>query len=110
MQPVCAQLVCLRYWVRMERQGLHGLCEDAGMPLQTAEGSLSKEGHPEDDQELCIVCWEKLREVIFCHCMHMVHFLPCSPPPRMRARQPDVAMLLAHQRQHDVTDCLADNC
>ena len=25
-----------------------------------------------DEEDLCIVCWEELREVIFYHCMHMV--------------------------------------
>lgn len=27
-----------------------------------------------DNEELCIVCWERLRDVIFRHCMHMVRF------------------------------------
>ena len=26
----------------------------------------------QDDEDLCVVCWERAREVIFYHCMHMV--------------------------------------
>lgn len=68
------------------REGLHGYCEDAGMPLQMAEASLLKEQHQDDDDELCIVCWEKAREVIFFHCMHMVR--SCQSPTSEDAHIP----------------------
>ena len=29
-----------------------------------------------DDDELCIVCWESVREVVFYQCMHMVRSSP----------------------------------
>ena len=33
---------------------------------------LSEEEEEPDEDHLCIVCWENLREVVFYHCMHMV--------------------------------------
>ena len=32
------------------------------------------EDKDQDEDDLCIVCWEQMREVIFYHCMHMVRF------------------------------------
>ena len=46
-------------------------CEDVTMCLQTAQANLFQEDR-DDVDDLCIVCWEKVREVIFYHCMHMV--------------------------------------
>ena len=46
------------------------------MCLQVAAANSSEEGD-QDDDDLCIVCWEKMREVIFYHCMHMVR--PLQP-------------------------------
>ncbi len=46
------------------------------MCLQVAEAGSFKE-EDQDDDDLCIVCWENMREVIFYHCMHMVR--SCSP-------------------------------
>ena len=40
------------------------------MCLQATKAERFKEEDQEDD--LCIVCWEELREVIFYNCMHMV--------------------------------------
>ena len=41
------------------------------MFVQAAKiGSYKEED--QDDDDLCIVCWEKAREVIFYNCMHMV--------------------------------------
>ena len=56
------------------------------MCLQVAEAGSFKE-EDQDDDDLCIVCWENMREVIFYHCMHMVR--SCSPsllmlPPHKR--------------------------
>ena len=44
------------------------------MCLQGANmADLSEEEDEEpDDEDLCIMCWEELRKVIFYHCMHMV--------------------------------------
>ena len=39
--------------------------------LQASALNLSEE-KDQDDDGLCIVCWEEVREVIFYHCMHMV--------------------------------------
>ena len=52
-------------------------CDDARMCLQMAKVNLSEQH--EDDEELCVVCWEKAPEVIFCHCMHRVR--SCNPEP-----------------------------
>ncbi len=48
------------------------MCKDAGMCLQAAKADISEGGHQDDDDELCIVCWEEMREVILCPSMHMV--------------------------------------
>ena len=42
------------------------------MCLQVEKADLPDGNNHNDDDDLCIVCWENLREVIFCHCMHMV--------------------------------------
>ena len=39
--------------------------------LQAATADLSEEDD-QQDENLCIVCWEQLREIIFYQCMHMV--------------------------------------
>ena len=52
--------------------------------LQVGAAELSEEV-ARDDDDLCIVCWEELREVVFYHCMHMVRscssavFFICHP-------------------------------
>ena len=46
-------------------------CGDAGMCLQAAEFNLSQ-GEEHEDDEVCVVCWERPREVIFYRCAHMV--------------------------------------
>ena len=46
--------------------------------LQTARADVSNESR--DDDDLCIVCWEQVREVIFYHCMHMVRSCGMCPP------------------------------
>ena len=43
-------------------------CESAGMCMQAP----LHENKDHDEEDLCIVCWERLREVIFYNCMHMV--------------------------------------
>ncbi len=48
------------------------LYDDAGMCLQAAKADFAAEGDRDDDEELCVVCWERAPEVIFYHCMHMV--------------------------------------
>ena len=47
------------------------VCGNANACLQATP---SFEEDDKDDEDLCIVCWEQLREVIFYHCMHMVRF------------------------------------
>ena len=40
----------------------------------------------QDEDDLCIVCWENMREVIFYNCMHMVRsrsFHSSTMPPSM---------------------------
>ena len=57
--------------VEVRRRKHYRACADAGMCLQATAVDSSEEGD-QDDDDLCIVCWEKLREVIFDNCMHMV--------------------------------------
>ena len=46
--------------------------QEISFALQAATNAdLSEEEEP-DQEDLCIVYWEQMREVIFCHCMHMV--------------------------------------
>ena len=40
--------------------------------VQPANSESCTKGEDQDDEDLCIVCWEREREVIFCDCMHMV--------------------------------------
>ena len=46
--------------------------KEDGMCLQMAKASLRKEAHQNNDEKLCVVCWDRAREVIFYYCMHMV--------------------------------------
>ena len=48
------------------------------MCLQAAKTDRPADEDP-DDEDLCVVCWEKLREVILFNCMHMVR--PGIPDP-----------------------------
>ncbi len=32
----------------------------------------AQQGSEDDDEELCVVCWEQAREIIFMNCGHMV--------------------------------------
>ena len=82
---------------------------DAGMCVQTAKADLS-EKEDRDDEDLCVICWEKAREVIFYSCMHMV-----------RLKTPDMANIssivlvfclsaicrYAQSRSHCRTGCCA---
>ncbi|CAL5223067.1 g5525 [Coccomyxa viridis] len=45
---------------------------------QVEEADLPNEDNHKDDDDLCIVCWEQLREVIFCNCMHMCTCQSCA--------------------------------
>ena len=47
---------------------------------------LSEEDQPDNDEELCIVCWEEARQVVFYQCMHMVR----SAISKLLMCQPDV--------------------
>ncbi|CAL5227133.1 g10044 [Coccomyxa viridis] len=49
----------------------------AHQPAQATAVDSSEEGD-QDDDDLCIVCWEKLREVIFDNCMHMCTCQSCA--------------------------------
>ena len=42
------------------------------MQAANADELLSGE---EADDDLCVVCWENVRKVVFCHCGHMVRLL-----------------------------------
>ena len=42
------------------------------MSLQAAQAATAEGDDQGDDEELCVVCWEREREVIFYQCMHMV--------------------------------------
>ncbi|CAL5227135.1 g10046 [Coccomyxa viridis] len=49
----------------------------AHQPAQATAVDSSEEGD-QDDDDLCIVCWEKQREVIFYNCMHMCTCQGCA--------------------------------
>ena len=44
--------------------------------LQAAKADFPQE-EDQEDEDLCVVCWEELRAVIFYNCMHMV--CSCNP-------------------------------
>ena len=56
------------------------------MCVQALEGDLSQED--QDDEDLCLVCWEQLQEVIFYNCMHMVRPLSYQMPQTPGIRHP----------------------
>ncbi len=94
-------------------------CESAGMCMQAP----LEEDKDHDEDDLCIVCWENLREVIFYNCMHMVKSHPstclsCHPALQsamLRAADPDAVpasvcpvhvSLSASPGQSDVSRCI----
>ena len=42
----------------------------------TSKG-ISKEEEDQNNDDLCVVCWERVLEVVFCNCMHMVRSCIC---------------------------------
>ncbi|CAL5223801.1 g6372 [Coccomyxa viridis] len=46
--------------------------------VQPANSESCTKGEDQDDEDLCIVCWEREREVIFCDCMHMCTCQSCA--------------------------------
>ena len=60
--PVCWQQGHVRYYVK------------SGIHVQASKASTSAKEHKDDMDDLCVVCWEKARQVIFNNCKHMVRF------------------------------------
>lgn len=67
------------------------------MCLQTAQATLFQEDR-DDVDDLCIVCWERVREVIFYNCMHMVR----STAYTFSICCPYVAMVFSVYRVNDI--------
>ncbi|CAL5223071.1 g5529 [Coccomyxa viridis] len=56
-----------------------GFSSGTPSPEQSPTAALFKqEEDGRDEDHLCIVCWEELREVIFYHCMHMCTCQGCA--------------------------------
>ena len=57
------------------------------MCLQASSVAKRSGKEDQDEDDLCVVCWEKMRDVIFFPCMHMVrscafsHLKPISISP-----------------------------
>ncbi|CAL5223082.1 g5541 [Coccomyxa viridis] len=55
------------------QQALH-----SGLHCGASSSSQAAKEEDQDDENLCVVCWEELRAVIFYNCMHMVTCQGCA--------------------------------